>query len=55
MTPKGRQLLIKVGDLIDPISNTWDEELIIQTMWPIDVQGILSIPLSQHDMPDIIA
>ena len=24
-------------------------------MWPIDVQRILSIPISQHDMPDFIA
>ena len=55
VTPKGGQLLTKVGDLIDPALNTWDEDLITQTMWPIDVQRILSIPISQHDMPDFIA
>ena len=54
MTPKGGQLLTKVGDLIDPASNTWDEDLITQTMWPIDVQRILSIPISRHDMPDLL-
>ena len=41
-----------MGDLIDPASNTLDEDLITQTMCPIDVQRILSIPISQHDMPD---
>ena len=55
VTPKAGQLLTKVGDLIDHVSNNWDEDLIRQTMWPIDVQLILSIPLSQHDMPDFIA
>ena len=54
VTPKGGQLLTKVGDLIDPASNTWDEDLITQTMWPIDVQRILSIPISRHDMPDLL-
>ena len=48
-------MLTKVGDLIDPASNTWDEDLIEQTMWPIDVQRILSIHLPQHDMQDFIA
>src|SRR4051812_1351825 len=55
MTHRGGQLLSKVGDLIDHVSNNWDEDLIRQTMWPIDVQWILSIPLSQHDMTDFIA
>ena len=50
VTPRRGQLLSKVGDLIDPTSNNWDEDLIRQTMWPIDAQRILSIPLSQHDM-----
>ena len=55
VTPKGGNLLTKVGDLIDPVYNTWDEDLIRQTMWPIDVQRILSIPLPQYDMQDFIA
>ena len=55
VTPKGGNMLTKVGDLIDPASNTWDEDLIRQIMWPIDVQRILSIPLPQHDMQDFIA
>lgn len=42
-------------DLIDPASNNWDEDLIRQTMWPIDVQWILAVPLPQHDIPDFVA
>ena len=48
-------MITKVGDLIDPASNTWDEDLIEQTMWSIDVQRILLVPLPQHDMQDFIA
>lgn len=55
VTPKGGQLLRKVADLIDPILNSWDEDLLRQTLWPIDVQRVLTIPISQHDMPDFIA
>ena len=55
MTPRKGQLLSRVVDLIDPVSNIWDEDLIRQTMWPIDAQRILSIPLSQHNMSDFIA
>ena len=55
VTPKGGNLLTKVGDLIDPVYYTWDGDLIRQTMWPIDVQRILSIPLPQYDMQDFVA
>ncbi|SPT16716.1 unnamed protein product [Triticum aestivum] len=55
VTPKGGQLLSKVVDLIDPISNNWNEDLNRQAMWPIDAQRILSIPISQHNMTDFIA
>lgn len=55
MTPKGGHLLSKVVDLIDPVSSNWDEDLIRQTMWTIDIQRILSIPISQHNMTDFIA
>ena len=48
-------MLSKVVDLIDPVSNNWDEDLIRQTMWTIDAQRILSIPISQHNMTDFIA
>ena len=55
MTPRRGHLFSKVVDLIDPVSNDWDEDLIRQTMWTIDGQRILSIPISQHNMTDFIA
>ena len=55
VTPKGGHLLSRLVDLIDPVSNNWDEDLIRQTMWPIDAQGILSIPILQHNMTNFIA
>ena len=42
----------KVSDLIDPIMNYWDEDLVRQTLWPIDAQRVLAIPLSMHNMTD---
>ena len=36
ITPKGQHLLSKVSDFIDPSSNRWDEDLIRQTLWPVD-------------------
>jgi hypothetical protein len=44
ITPKGRSLLTKVSDLIDPVSGTWDEQLVMDTFWPEDAQIILAIP-----------
>ena len=55
ITPRRRHLFSKVSGLIDPIMNCWDEDLVIQTLWPIDAQRVLAIPLLMHDMPDFIA
>ena len=55
ITPKGGHLLSKVSDLIDPTSNNWDDDLVNQTLWPIDAHRILAIPLPQYDMTDFIA
>ena len=55
ITPRGGQLLSKVADLIDPTTNSWDEDLVRQTLWPIDVQRVLAIPLTMHNMSDFIA
>lgn len=32
-----------------------DEDLVRQTLWPIDAQRVLAIPLSQFDMSDFVA
>ena len=44
ITPKGHSLLTKVSDLIDPVSGTWDEQLVIDTFWLENAQIILVIP-----------
>jgi ribonuclease HI len=54
-TPKGQNLLTRVSDLIDPYTNTWDEELLRQTFWLVDVKRILAIPLSNNGMEDFVS
>ena len=46
-TPRGRVVVNKVADLIDPVTGQWDEELVCSIFWAEDVQHILSIPLKQ--------
>lgn len=45
ISPKGNNLLSKVFELINPITNQWDEDLIRQTFWAEDAKVILQIPL----------
>jgi hypothetical protein len=49
ITPKGRTLLNKVSELIDPYTGNgnWDEELVHEIFWEEDMQYILSIPVKQ--------
>ena len=44
-TPRGRTVVNKVSDLINPITGIWDEELVRDVFWPEDAGLILSIPL----------
>lgn len=50
ITPKGAHLLSKVVALIDPATDNWHENLIMQMFGPIDAHRILAIPLPQHGM-----
>jgi ribonuclease HI len=43
-----------VEELINPVDGTWDEELIKDIFWPIDVHRILQIPLTP-DREDFVA
>ncbi|KAM3255382.1 hypothetical protein ACQJBY_048596 [Aegilops geniculata] len=54
ITPKGSQLVEKVADLINPITNQWDIQLVNQTFWAEDASLILRIPI-QEDTCDFIA
>ena len=45
LTPRGNNLLTTVDELINPITRTWDEELINDLFWSVDANRILQIPL----------
>jgi hypothetical protein len=51
---RGIQLLTKVAELIDPVSHTWDVQLIQQTFNEEDARTITSIPI-QEGVEDLIA
>ena len=55
ITPRRGNLLTEVSDLIDPITNCWDEDWVRQTLWPIDTRRVLAIPIPMHNMSDFIA
>jgi hypothetical protein len=44
-----------VNELIDPATNSWDEELVRSIFLQVDVERILRIPLSQHVSDDFVA
>ena len=54
ITTKGHNILTRVRDLIDPNANQWDEELLNQTFWQVDVQRILAIPLPNFGVQDFV-
>jgi hypothetical protein len=54
ITPRGRTILNKVSDLIDPQLGSWDKELIKDIFWEADVKHILVIPI-RHGNNDTIA
>lgn len=45
---KGKNLITRVVELIDPNTNTWDTQLVQQTFLPEDVSLILHIPIHEH-------
>jgi hypothetical protein len=55
VTDRGRCILRTVDELINPITGTWDDDLINSIFNPFDVQQILRIPLSQNLEDDFIA
>ena len=55
ITARGGNLLSKVSDSIDPITGRWDEELVSQTFWEVDVVRILVILLPEFEMSDFVA
>jgi len=45
MTPRGHNLVTTVDELINPVTGSWDVELIRDLFWYVDVHRILQIPL----------
>jgi hypothetical protein len=44
ITPRGVSLFTRVSELIDPITRTWDEQLVTDVFWPEDAEAVLMIP-----------
>ena len=55
ITPRGNCILTTVNELIDPSNGEWDEILMRDNFWPIDVERIPQIPMYHHDTEDFIA
>ena len=55
ITARGNRVLTMVSELIDLITGDWDEQLIRDNFWPIDVDRILQIPLSHQSIEDFVA
>ena len=47
-------MLTTVDELINPITGTWDEELIKDLFWTVNANRILQIPLVQG-REDVVA
>lgn len=51
----GNRVLTMVSELIDPSTREWDEQLIRDNFWPIDVDRILQIPIYHQQTEDFVA
>lgn len=45
---------LKVADLIDPDTNTWNKQFIEATFWPVDCAWILSVPIGAFISDDML-
>jgi hypothetical protein len=55
ITPRGALVYTKVSDLIDSVTQQWDEEVLRSLLSPVDVNRILQIPLHNRGFEDFIA
>ena len=55
MTRRGNIVYTKVSELINPETDSWDEEILEEIFWPFDVQRIMHIPLARTMMEDFTA
>jgi hypothetical protein len=54
ITPRRQNLLTKVHELIDPATGVWDEGLVRDTLWEVDANVVLKIPIKE-DFNDFVA
>ena len=54
VSPRGCNLYSKVSQLISPITGQWDEVLIREVFFSVDVNRILQIPLNTNGFEDFI-
>jgi hypothetical protein len=54
-TRRNNIVLSKVSDLINVETNSWDQEILEDIFWPVDVQRILNIPLARGYMQDFVS
>jgi hypothetical protein len=55
ITPRGATIYTKVSDLIDPVTETWDEPLLRSLLSVVDVERILEIPINHQGFDDFLA
>ena len=55
MMPRGNIVITRVSELINTESRQWDEQLLNDLFWPIDVYRILNIPLALGMMDDFVS
>jgi hypothetical protein len=54
ITLRGRTVITKVSESLDPNTAKWDQALVQEIFWDVDVKRILAIPM-KHDMDDLLA
>jgi hypothetical protein len=54
-TRRGNIVYSRVSDLIDDETEGWDEEVLNDPFWPIDIQRIRNIPLARSSMEDFVS
>lgn len=48
VTPRGQNVLNRVCDLIDPVTGTWDTQLVRDMFWEVDAELILSLQVNME-------
>jgi hypothetical protein len=55
LSPRGNTIYTKVSELIDPIIEQWDEDILRVLFSSVDVGRILQIPLNNRGFDDFVS